>query len=158
LDEGAPEPSQNSDDSPVPTYSAARILLAPRDDVWEFLSEPTRLADWWPGIQGVHADRRGLAPGARWQIQTRGRTNLLVGPKMSVEGMIVIIDVVRPERIAWQFVHDRYDVEVRLDERGEARTLVELIASAPLFGGLRRSLPRRALTRLYALCQTGAQE
>jgi uncharacterized protein YndB with AHSA1/START domain len=141
----------------VPTYSAARELLAPRQDVWDFLAEPTRLADWWPGIYGVHADRRGLAPGARWRIQSRGRSNVLVGPKLSVEGMIVILDVERPDRLAWQFVHDRYDVELRLAARAADRTLAELTVSAPAFGGLRRALPRRALTRLHALCQTGAE-
>ena len=142
----------------MPTYSAARQLLAPREDVWAFLAEPTRLADWWPGLQGVHADRRGLAPGARWRIQSRGRSNVLVGPKLTEEGVIVIVDAVRPERLAWQFVHDRYDVELRLEARSESRTLAELAVTAPAFGGLRRSLPRRALTRLYALCQTGAED
>jgi uncharacterized protein YndB with AHSA1/START domain len=147
---------QNSDDSAVPTYSAARILLASRDDVWDFLAEPTRLADWWPGLYGVHVDRRGLVPGARWRIQGRGRSNALVGPKMSVDGVILILDVTRPERLAWQFVHDRYDVELRLEQRAPERTLVELTISAPFLSGLRRSLPRRALMRLYTLCQTGA--
>jgi uncharacterized protein YndB with AHSA1/START domain len=152
-----PEAGQNSNDSRVPTYSAARVLLAPREDVWAFLAEPTRLADWWPGLQGVHADRRGLAPGARWRIQSRGRSNVLVGPKLAVDGMIVILDAVRPERLAWQFVHERYDVELRLEPQSESRTLAQLAVTAPPFGGLRRSLPRRALTRLYALCQTGAE-
>jgi uncharacterized protein YndB with AHSA1/START domain len=142
----------------VPTYSAARELLAPREDVWDFLAEPTRLADWWPGLQGVHADRRGLAPGARWRVQGRGRSNLLVGSKFTAEGMIVILEVVRPERVSWQFIHDRYDVELRLEARAASRTLAELTVSAPLGAGLRRALPRRALTRLYALCQTGAEE
>ena len=142
----------------MPSYSAARELLAPRADVWGFLSEPQRLADWWPGIYGVHADRRGFAPGARWQIQTQGRPNPLVGPKLSVEGVLMILDVVPPERVAWQFVHDRYDVELRLTQRGEDRTLAELRVTAPLLAGLRRSLPRRALTRLHALCQTAARE
>jgi uncharacterized protein YndB with AHSA1/START domain len=142
----------------MPTHSAARELLAPREDVWAFLTEPTRLADWWPGLYGVHADRRGLAPGARWQIQTRGRSNLLVGPKLAVDGVIVIIEVVPPERVSWQFVHDRYDVELRLTPRGRERTLAELQVSAPFLAGLRGSLPRRALTRLYALCQTAARE
>jgi uncharacterized protein YndB with AHSA1/START domain len=142
----------------MPTYSAARELLAPRTDIWAFVAEPARLADWWPGIFGVHADRRGLAPGARWQIQSRGRPHPLVGPKFAVDGMIVILEVVPPELVAWQFVHDRYDVRLRLTERPDERTLAELEVSAPLLAGLRRSLPRRALTRLHALCQTAARE
>ena len=142
----------------MPTYTAARALLAPREDIWAFLAEPTRLADWWPGLYGVHPDRRGLAPGARWEIRSRGRSNPLVGPKLAVEGVIVIVEVVPPERAAWQFVHDRYDVELRLAATTATRTRAELSVTAPFLAGLRRSLPRMALTRLHALCQTAAQD
>ena len=38
----------------------ARELLAPRADVWAFLSEPYNLPDWWPGIGGLQPDRRGF--------------------------------------------------------------------------------------------------
>ena len=57
----------------VPTYSAARELLAPREDVWLFLAEPHHLSDWWPGVAGVTPDRRGLAPGARWKLHAAMR-------------------------------------------------------------------------------------
>jgi uncharacterized protein YndB with AHSA1/START domain len=140
----------------VPTFRAERELLASREDVWAFLAEPTRLADWWPGVQGVHPDRRGLAPGARWRIQSRGRSNVLVGPKLSVEGTIVFIDVERPEHVSWQFVQDHYDVDLSLSEAGAGRTRARLTVSGPFLGGLRRTLPVRALTQLHTLCQTGA--
>jgi uncharacterized protein YndB with AHSA1/START domain len=139
----------------MPTYTAEKKLLASREDVWEFLAEPTRLADWWPGIQGVHADRRGLAPGARWEIHGRGRSNILVGSKVSVPGMIVFLEVQRPTYVAWRFVNDNQDVELTLQATEPDRTLARLTISAPIFGGLRRSLPQRALTQLHALCQTG---
>jgi len=44
-----------------------------------------------------------------------------------------------------------------LTEAAANRTRAELTVSAPLLAGLRRSLPHKALTRLYALCQTGAE-
>ena len=140
----------------MPTYSATRELLAPRDDVWAFLSEPTRLPDWWPGLRGVHPDRRGLAPGARWQTQGEGRTNPLVGPQVDVTGTIVFLEV-RPRELAhWQFVNARIDVVLRLTEAAPNRTIAELRVDVPFLSGLRR-LPAKALTRLHALCQTGAQ-
>jgi uncharacterized protein YndB with AHSA1/START domain len=148
---------RNRHDLFMPSYSAERELLASRQDVWAFLAEPTRLADWWPGLQGVHPDRRGLAPGARWQIQSRGRTNALVGPKFSVDGTIVFIEVEPPWLLSWQFIQDRYDVDLKLTGTEPDRTRARLTVTAPLFSGLRRSLPHRALTQLYALCQTGAQ-
>ena len=140
----------------MPTYAATRELLASRTDVWAFLAEPNRLSDWWPGLHGVKPDRRGLAPGARWRIRSRGRPNPLVGSKLDVTGTIVFLDVRPPEFVAWQFVDARLDVELRLTEVAADRTRVELTVSAPFLGGLRRSLPHKALTRLYSLCQTGA--
>jgi uncharacterized protein YndB with AHSA1/START domain len=141
----------------MPAYSAARELLAPREDVWAFLAEPNHLSDWWPGINGVQPDRRGLAPGARWRIEGLGRPTYVVGRKPDVAGTLIFLDVRPPEFAAWQFVQARLDVELRLTETAANRTRVELTISAPLLAGLRRSLPHKALTRLYALCQTGAE-
>jgi len=141
----------------MPVYSAARELLAPREDVWAFLAEPNHLSDWWPGINGVQADRRGLAPGARWRIQGLGRPTYVVARRPDVAGTLIFLEVRPPEFAAWQFVQARLDVELRLTEAAANRTRAELTVSAPLLGGVRRSLPHKALTRLYALCQTGAE-
>jgi len=141
----------------MPVYSAARELLAPREDVWAFLAEPNHLSDWWPGINGVQADRRGLAPGARWRIQGLGRPTYVVARRPDVAGTLIFLEVRPPEFAAWQFVQARLDAELRLTEAAANRTRAELTVSAPLLGGVRRSLPHKALTRLYALCQTGAE-
>ena len=141
----------------MPTYAATRELRAPRIDVWAFLAEPTHLSDWWPGLHRVEPDRRGLVPGARWRIASRGRPSPLVGSKPEVAGMLVVLEVRPPELVAWQFVDARIDVELRLTEAAADRTRAELTASAPFFGGLRRSLPHKALTRLYSLCETWAR-
>jgi uncharacterized protein YndB with AHSA1/START domain len=141
----------------MPAYSAARELLAPREDVWAFLAEPNHLGDWWPGIDGVQPDRRGLAPGARWRIQGLGRPTHALGRKPDVAGSLIFLEVRPPEFAAWQFVEGRLDVELRLTEAAANRTRAELTVSAPLLAGVRRSLPHKALTRLYALCQTAAE-
>jgi uncharacterized protein YndB with AHSA1/START domain len=141
----------------MPTYTAARELLAPREDVWAFLAEPAHLSDWWPGVRGVQPDRRGLAPGARWRIHGLGRPTFVAGRRADVTGTLVVLEVNRPALAAWQFVDGHIDVELRLTELEPNRTRAELTVSAPLLGGLRRSLPHKALTRLHALCQTGAQ-
>jgi uncharacterized protein YndB with AHSA1/START domain len=140
----------------MPTYAATRELRAPRTDVWAFLAEPTHLSDWWPGIRAVEPDRRGLAPGARWRTLSRGRPSPFVGSKVDVAGVLVVLEVRPTEFVAWQFVDSRLDVELRLTEAAADRTQAELTVSAPFFGGLRRSLPHKALTRLYSLCETGA--
>lgn len=141
----------------MPIYSAARELLAPREDVWAFLAEPNHLSDWWPGINGVQADRRGLAPGARWHIRGLGRPTYVVGRRPDVAGTLIFIDVRPPEFASWQFVQARIDVELQLTEAARNRTRAQLNVNAPFLAGLRRSLPQKALTRLYALCQTAAE-
>jgi uncharacterized protein YndB with AHSA1/START domain len=141
----------------MPVYSAARELLASRDDVWAFLAEPNHLSDWWPGINGVESDRRGLAPGARWRIYGLGRPTYVVGRKPDVAGTLIFLDVRPPEFASWQFVQASIDAEMQLAEAAPNRTRAQLTVSAPFLAGLRRSLPHKALTRLYALCQTAAE-
>jgi uncharacterized protein YndB with AHSA1/START domain len=138
----------------VPTFEAARELLAPRTDVWAFLSEPFNLPDWWPGIGGVQPDRRGFAPGARWQVLGENRPSLFRKPNMS--GTLVVLAVEPYERFAFRLTGERLDVEVRLSESQPSRTLVRLTVSGPVLIGLRRSLPQKALGRLHALVQTAA--
>jgi uncharacterized protein YndB with AHSA1/START domain len=139
----------------VPRYTVSQELLAPRDDVWRFLAEPRHFSDWWPGIGGVNPDRRGLAPGARWTLHGRTRPTLIRTPDMT--GTLVVIAVEPPTRLAWHMTGERLDVELTLASDGDQRTTAELTISGPFLVGLRRSLPRNALSRLHALCQTAAE-
>jgi uncharacterized protein YndB with AHSA1/START domain len=138
----------------MPTFEAVRELLAPRADVWAFLSEPYNLADWWPGIGGLQPDRRGFAPGARWQVVGENRPSLFRRPNMS--GTLLVLAVEQYERFAFQLTGERLDVELRLTAPAPDRTLAHLSVSGPLLIGLRRSMPEKALGRLHALVQTGA--
>jgi hypothetical protein len=72
-------------------------------------------------------------------------------------GTLLVLEVDPYERVAWHMTGERLDVEVRLTASSETRTTVELTISGPFFIGLRRALPRTALNRLYALCQTAAE-
>jgi hypothetical protein len=118
------------------------------------ISEPYHLRDWWPGIGGIHPDRRGFAPGARWQVVGDDRPRLLRRPNMT--GMLVVVAVEEPSRFAFLLTGDRLEAELRLDERGDERTLATLSVTGPALIGLKRGLPQRALARLHALCQTAA--
>jgi uncharacterized protein YndB with AHSA1/START domain len=138
----------------MPTYDAERELLASRADVWAFLSEPYNLPDWWPGISGLQPDRRGFAPGARWQIVGENRPSLFRKPNMS--GTLLVLAVEQYERFAFQLTGERLDVELRLSEPRPNCTLARLSVAGPLLIGLRRSLPEKALGRLHGLMQTAA--
>jgi uncharacterized protein YndB with AHSA1/START domain len=126
--------------------SASLELLAPRQDVWAFLSEPYHLSDWFPGITGIEPDRRGFAPGARWKaIATKW--NVLAGTR-PVETMVLIREIDPYERWTWHLLQPPTDVEVRLQAVAEGRTLVTVTVS--------RGKAAVAVRRLYDLVQTAA--
>jgi uncharacterized protein YndB with AHSA1/START domain len=137
----------------LPQYAAERVLLAPIEDVWAFLAEPYNLADWFPGVSGVQPDRRGLAPGARWQVVGPHQPSWFKKPDAS--GMLLVLDVVPIRRLAFQLTGQRLDAEIELEERAGHRTRARLVVDAP-FLMVRRSFPHQALARLYDLVQTGA--
>jgi uncharacterized protein YndB with AHSA1/START domain len=137
----------------LPRYAADRVLLAPLDDVWAFVAEPFNLPDWFPGVAGVQPDRRGLAPGARWQVLGPDRPSLLRKPDAA--GMLIVLDVVPQRRIAFQLTGQRLDAELELEQMGQ-ETRAALAVDAP-FLTVSRSFPHKALQRLYELCQTGVE-
>jgi uncharacterized protein YndB with AHSA1/START domain len=139
----------------MPSYTETKELLAPLEDVWLFLAEPGHFADWWPGVAAVTPDRRGLAPAARWQLHAPMRPGLLRRP--AYDSTLQIIEVEPPTRVSWYMNSERLDVELRLSDAGSHHTRAELTVSGPFLVGLRRSLPRNALRRLFALCQTAAE-
>jgi len=137
----------------LPTFAAERTLLAPVEDVWAFLAEPFHLPDWWPGISGVQPDRRGVAPGARWQVLGPDRPTFLRRPDAA--GQLLVLDVVPMRRLAFQLTGQRLDAEIDLEAR-EGQTRARLTIDAP-FLMVPRSFARTALGRLYDLIQTGAE-
>lgn len=128
-------------------------LLAARADVWAFLAEPYHLSDWFPGISGVQPDRRGFAPGARWQVQGTRWTNPFTG-RRPVEQLLVIGEIGEYELWRFHLVAERLDVEVRLRAEAPARTAVTVAVEGGWLVGGRRGLARRAAERLHALVQT----
>ena len=139
----------------MPRVQASRELLAPREDVWAFVSEPYNLPDWWPRLGGVQPDRRGLAPGARWHIQGDTQPTLVRRPE--AVGMLLVRAVEPPRLLAFHLTGDGMDVELELEEESADRTLATLRIDGGWLIGLSRALPRQALSRLHALCQTAAE-
>jgi len=134
---------------------AERDLLAPPGDVWALLAEPRHLSDWWPGYRVIRPDRRGLEPGARWEV-VRSQAGLLRRP--GEEGLVTITEVGENRRLAWHDVQQRFTATVDLEgDTGQTRARVTV--EAPwwriLVEGL-RLVPAEALSRLHALCQTAA--
>jgi uncharacterized protein YndB with AHSA1/START domain len=147
----------------LPRYAARRVLLAPVEDVWAFVAEPYHLSDWWPGIGGVQPDRRGFAPGARWQVQgtsfraTQAPIGLAMFRRPGLSGTLVVTDIVPGRRFAFQLTSDRVDVELELESSGADRTQATVAVEAA-WSSVPRSIAREALRRLYDLVQTAASE
>jgi uncharacterized protein YndB with AHSA1/START domain len=135
---------------------ATRELLAPRGDVWAYVAEPYHLSDWWPGVTGVEPDRRGLAPGARWRLlagpQAAGPLGAFLRSPSTV-GTLLVLEVREPERVRVQFVNERIDAVLTLEEAAPDRTLAALDVEGAWLR-VNRALPRKALARLHALVQT----
>src|SRR4051794_14612850 len=128
--------------------------LAPRREVWAFLAEPYHLADWYPGISGVTPDRRGAAAGARWQIMASSEPTLLRRPRAA--GTLVVTASDPPRLFAFELVGEKLKVRVELEATAADRTLATISIEGPWLIAYRRSLARRAASRLYSLCQTAA--
>jgi hypothetical protein len=75
----------------------------------------------------------------------------------AAESTLLVREVEPPTRIAWRMTAERLDAELTLADSGPRRTRAELTVTSPFLVGLRRSLPRNALNRLHALCQTAAE-
>lgn len=133
---------------------AQRVLLAPREDVWAFLAEPRHLADWWPGIAAIEPDRRGLAPGARWQVRRPPAVSLFRRSKG--EELLLVREVDEPRRAAWHFAASGLEAELVLEPAAVDRTKATLTLERGLLIGPVRELPRVALGRLHSLVQTAA--
>ncbi len=139
----------------MPRAAAARELLAAREDVWAFIADPHRFADWWPRIAAVEPDRRGLAPGARWVVHAASAPTLF--RRSGFSGTLLVREVNPFELFSWTLTGDNIDARLELRATAPDRTRATLEVRAPMFAALPRSLPRNALNRLYDLCQTAAR-
>ena len=134
---------------------ATRDLDASRADVWAFLTEPYHLSDWWPGITSVRPDRRGLAPGARWEVIGPSQPTLF--RKAYASGMLLVREVEPYLRASWYLTAEKLSVEIVLESLDERHTRARVAVEGqwrPEAWGRPRALPREALERLHALCQT----
>jgi hypothetical protein len=138
------------------TGQSARVLSAPREEVWALVAEPFHLPDWWPAYTGVEPDRRGLAENARWTVVRSRRPGFVRRPHGS--GLIVIRRVALGSELSWHDLAQKLDMGIRLEDEGR-RTNASVWVSGDwwrFFAEGARSLPADALARLHDLCQTAS--
>jgi uncharacterized protein YndB with AHSA1/START domain len=98
-----------------------RVLPAAPAEVWRIVSDPTRLAAWWPGVTRVEEASR-----EQW-------TTVLVSPGgKSVRADYTLVDAQEPERVLW-----RHEVEESPFERLLSESTTEIALAAESEGGTR---------------------
>jgi uncharacterized protein YndB with AHSA1/START domain len=141
----------------LPRYAAKRVLPANVDEVWAVLAEPERLADWWPGIGAVEPTvRRALAPGALWRVEGGRSSRVSFRRQPVVGGNLLVLEVVPPQRVAFQLMSERIDAALELASHDDG-TETTLTVEAPRFSGIRRDFPSQALARLAGLVRPPAE-
>jgi uncharacterized protein YndB with AHSA1/START domain len=95
-----------------------RVIPAAPAEVWRVVSDPTRLAAWWPGVSRVEEASRNA-----WTTVLVSKTG------KSVRADYSLVEADEPERVLW-----RHEVEESPFERLLAESTTE-IALAPDEGG-----------------------
>jgi uncharacterized protein YndB with AHSA1/START domain len=96
-----------------------RVVPAAPADVWRVVSDPTRLAAWWPGVSRVEE-----ASAEAW-------TTVLVSPTgKSVRADYSLVEAEEPERVLW-----RHEVEESPFERLLQESTTEIALAPEAAGG-----------------------
>lgn len=124
----------------MPSVSRKTVLPAPADRVYDVISDPKRLIDWWPRVTRVeNVDGKPGTPRTRW-------TNVLAadsGRKLRMDYRCTA--ATRPERYVWEhelagtpFEEHLQDqtTEVRLSPEGDT-TKITVTANHTLRGSAR---------------------
>jgi len=101
-----------------------RMISATPAAVWRVVSDPTRLAGWWPGVSRVEEASQDA-----W-------TTVLVSPTgKSVRADYSLVEAEQPERVLWRHEVDESPferllsestTEIALSDQGESGTLVRV--------------------------------
>jgi uncharacterized protein YndB with AHSA1/START domain len=96
-----------------------RVVPAAPAEVWRIVSDPTRLAAWWPGVARVEEASREA-----W-------TTVLVSPTgKSVRADYSLVEAEEPERMLW-----RHEVDESPFERLLSESTTEIALAADGTGG-----------------------
>ena len=96
-----------------------RVVSAAPAEVWQVVSDPTRLAAWWPGVKRVE------------EASSEAWTTVLVSPTgKSVRADYSMVEAHEPERVLW-----RHEVDESPFERLLAESTTEIALAAGATGG-----------------------
>lgn len=127
----------------MPRVNRRRSVAAPRNEVWDLVSDPYNLPRWWPRVVRVEGVR-GEGESMQW-------TKVLgTAEGRSVRADFHCTAAVEPQRFGWgQDIEGtpferhlrRYVVDVELDEADDGETAVTISAAQTLRGLSRLGSP-----------------
>jgi hypothetical protein len=88
--------------------------------------------------------------------RSRERADALPFRRPATTGTLVVTAADPPGLLAFHLTADNLDVRIELEAVTADRTLATITVQGPWLIAYRRTLARRALNRLHALCQTAA--
>jgi uncharacterized protein YndB with AHSA1/START domain len=128
-----------------------RVFDAPRDRVWQAMTDPALVAQWWGRGHALVVERMDLTPGGHWRFveQADGQTH-------GFEGRYG--EVTPPSRIVQTFEWDGMPAHVcletmTLDDLGDGRTrlvTVSLFMTAADRDGMMQAGMEQGLNQSYA--------
>jgi len=101
-----------------------RVVPAAPAEVWEIVSDPTRLAAWWPGVSRVEEASREA-----WTTVLVSKTG------KSVRADYSLVEAEEPERVMW-----RHEVTASPFERLLRESTTEIALAPDAAGGTKVSL------------------
>jgi uncharacterized protein YndB with AHSA1/START domain len=142
----------------MPEVTRSRVVAAPRDRIWELVSDPFNLPRWWPATARVE------------DVEDDAWTSVLRTPRgATVRADYTRVVVERPSRVAWrqeleespfERVFASAETTVSLADEGSDGTRVLLTVNEQLrgryrFGGwvIRRAARRRLDEALTGIAQ-----
>jgi uncharacterized protein YndB with AHSA1/START domain len=118
----------------MPTISRRRSVAAPPDEVWQVVSDPGRLPEWWPGVTRVE------------EASSEAWTTVLTSAKgKSVRADYTRVEASPPRRLVW-----RHEVAESPFERILAESLTAVTLEPEDEGGTGVELTVRHRPRGFA--------
>jgi uncharacterized protein YndB with AHSA1/START domain len=118
----------------MPTISRTTSVAAPLDEVWEVVSDPGRLSDWWPGVARVE------------EASPEAWTTVLTSPKgKAVRADYSRVEARPPNLLVW-----RHEVAESPFERILAESVTAVTLEADGDGGTAVELTVRHRPRGFA--------
>jgi uncharacterized protein YndB with AHSA1/START domain len=113
-----------------PVIEITRLLDAPRELVWQCLTDPQHLAHWWgPNGFSITTHSHAARKGGRWDF-------IMHGPDgTDYDNLIVYSEVARPERLVYEHGEPggeaHFHAVITLTEEGKNRTRITLHSRFP---------------------------